>query len=123
MSPDDVKVAEAFLAALGTAAQTGDRSAVLPFLAPDIVWVTPKRELDGLEGVEEGLTWVVPPEHLDVEFAPAGWVDLGDGRMACDVHETYRLKGTDEIAYERDLRILCSLSHGLVSRYEMQVVG
>jgi hypothetical protein len=123
MSPDDVKIADAFLAALGVAAETGDRSGLSPFLSPDVVWVTPMRELDGLEGVEEGLTWVVPPEHLDLEFAPGAWTDLGNGRLACDVHETYRVQGTDEIAYERDRRIECTLCEGLVSRYEMRIVG
>ena len=123
MTSDDIEIASRFLEALEEAAQTGDREAVYPFLAPDVEWVTPKTTLSGIDQVRTQLIWGSPPENLDVEFKAAEWLDLGDGRLAADVHQVYRLKGTGELAYERDRRIELALRDGKINRYEMQVIG
>jgi hypothetical protein len=39
------------------------------------------------------------------------------------VHEVYRVKGSGEVAYERDRSIELTLREGKVSRYEMRIVG
>lgn len=51
MSADDLEVAREFLAALALAAQTGDRDSLYPFLASDVEWATPKRDLAGIDAV------------------------------------------------------------------------
>lgn len=123
MPTEDVEVAGQFLAALEAAAESGDREAVYPLLAPDVEWVTPKRTLSGIDEIREELTWGLPPEKLDLEFEEGDWVDLGDGRVACDVHQVYRWKETGEVSYERDRRIELSMRDGKISRYEMRIVG
>jgi hypothetical protein len=123
MSADDLDVAKRFLAALASAAMTGEREAVYPLLGPDVEWVTPMRVLAGLDQVREQLTWVSPPEHLEVEFEERPLVDLGDGRIVADVHETYRMTGTGEFAYGRDRRIDLTVRDRLIVRYEMHVTG
>lgn len=123
MPTEDVEVAGQFLAALEAAAESGDREAVYPLLAPDVEWVTPKRTLSGIDEIREELTWGLPPEKLDLEFEEGDWVDLGDGRVACDVHQVYRWKETGEVSYERDRRIELTIRDGKISRYEMRIVG
>jgi hypothetical protein len=105
------------------AARTGDWTNVYPHLASDVEWITPKRTLNGIDEVEQDLTWGSPPNHLDVEFQVGSWHDLGDNRAVVDVHEIYRLRGTGELAYERDRRIQVTIRDGKVERYEMEVVG
>jgi hypothetical protein len=56
MSADDLEVAREFLAALALAAQTGDRDSLYPFLASDVEWATPKRDLAEIDAVHEELT-------------------------------------------------------------------
>src|SRR6266536_3549833 len=102
MRAEDVEVAGQFLAALEAAASSGDREAVYPLLAPDVEWVTPKRALRGIDEIREELTWGLSPEKLDLEFEARDWVDLDDGRFACDAHQVYRWKETGEVSYERD---------------------
>jgi hypothetical protein len=51
VSADDIEVARAFLAALATVANTGERQLLYPFLAADIEWITPRRDLDGIDEV------------------------------------------------------------------------
>jgi ketosteroid isomerase-like protein len=123
MRAEDVEVAGQFLAALEAAAEGGDREAVYPLLSPDVEWVTPKRTLLGIDEIREELTWGSPPENLDVEFDAGDWVDLGDLRVACDVHQVYRWKETGEVSYERDRRIELTIRDGKIARYEMRIVG
>ncbi len=123
MPTEDVDVAGQFLAALSAAAESGDREAVYPLLAADIEWVTPKRTLCGIDEIREELTWGSPPEKLDLEFEAGDWVDLGDRRLACDVHQVYRWKQTGEISYERERRIELTIRDEKIARYEMRIVG
>jgi hypothetical protein len=123
MSAEDVELARRFLATLEAAAQTGSREAVYAFLAPEIEWVTPKRTLRGIDAVKEQLTWGAPPENLDLEFDPGNWEELGDGHLACRVHQTYRMKTTGEFAYERERRVDVWVREGAISRYEMRSTG
>jgi ketosteroid isomerase-like protein len=108
---------------LEEAAESGDREAVYPLLAPDVEWVTPKRTLRGIDEIREELTRSLPPENLDLEFQADDWVDLGDRRLACDVHQVYRWKETDDVSYERDRRIELTIRDGKIGRYEMRIVG
>ena len=123
MSSDELEIASAFLTALAFAAQTGDREAVSPRLAEEIEWLTPTRDLHGIGEVREGLTWVRPPDNLEVEFADQRLDDLGGGRIATEVHEVYTLKGTGEFAFTRDRRIELAIRDRKVVRYEMRIVS
>ena len=123
MPTGEVDVAGQFLAALSAAAESGDREAVYPFLAADVEWVTPKRTLRGIDEIREELTWGSPPEKLDLEFEAGDWVDLGDSRLACDVHQVYRWKETGEVSYERERRIELTIRDDKIARYEMRIVG
>jgi hypothetical protein len=122
-SADITEVAAAFLTALEAAAKTGERDPVYPFLAADAEWITPQRDLVGLEEIKSELTWVSPPDKLDVSFELGELVDLGDGRVASDVRQVYTLKGTGEFAYTRMRRVELTVRDGKVSRYEMRSVG
>jgi ketosteroid isomerase-like protein len=123
MSAEDLDVAKQFLDVLAAAARTGDREAVYPFLAPDVEWVTPKRDVHGIGEAREQLTWIRPPDNLDVEFSAPEFTDHDDGRITADVHETYRVKGTGDFAYARDRRIDLTIREGKIARYEMREVG
>src|SRR5262249_12547336 len=57
-SADDMGLVREFLGALETFATTGNRSALYQFLAPEVEWVTVRRELIGLDQVRDELTWV-----------------------------------------------------------------
>ncbi|HEY1365462.1 MAG TPA: hypothetical protein VGF23_00025 [Gaiellaceae bacterium] len=122
MSNGDLEVARQFLEALAVAARTGERNGLFPLLAPDIEWVTPKRDLDGIDAIREQLTWIAPHRTLDLEFEQE-LTDLGDGRIVSAVHETYRMKGTGEFAFARDRRIELTIRDQRIARYEMRVVG
>jgi ketosteroid isomerase-like protein len=122
MSAEDLELAEQFLSALANAAETGDRDALYRFLDTDVTWLTPQRDLRGIEEVRNELTWVARHDNLDVEFEQA-LTDLGDGAVVADVHETYRIKKTGDFAYTRDRRIELTIRDGKVARYEMRVVG
>jgi ketosteroid isomerase-like protein len=123
MSVEDFELAHRFLGALEAAASTGDREALYPLLAPDVEWVTPQRDLRGIDDVHESLTWLHPPETLDVEFSAHEVEDLGDGRVVTDVHQTYRMKGTGAFAYACDRRIELLIRDSRIARYEMRIVG
>lgn len=122
MSFADLETGRQFRTAVEAAARTGEREAVFALLAPDVEWITPRRTLRGLDQVREELTWLRPSENLDLEFENGDWVDHGDGRVSCTVHQVYRLK-SGELAYERDRDIDLLVSEGKVSRYEMRIVG
>src|SRR5262245_16173568 len=62
-SADDMVLVREFLGALEAFATTGNRNVLYPFLAPDVQWVTMRRELLGFDQVRDELTWVTPPEH------------------------------------------------------------
>jgi ketosteroid isomerase-like protein len=123
MSADDLEVAQRFLAALAAAARTGDRDVLYALVTSDVEWVMPKRELGGIESIRDELTWISPPEHLDIEFEQAELRDLGDGRIVSEVHEVYRMKGTGDFAYARDRRIELTIRDRKIARYEMRIVG
>src|SRR5207248_3547549 len=108
---------------LAEAATTGDRSRVYPLLAPDVAWLTPKRDVHGVDGARDELSWIAPPDNLDVEFGEPRLTDLGDGRIVSDVRETYRVKATGDRAYVRERRIDLTIRDGKIARYEMRVVG
>ena len=60
---------------------------------------------------------------FDFEFGEGEWVDRGDGRVECEVHQVYRVKESGDFAYERQRRVELTIEGGKVSRYEMRVVG
>jgi len=123
MENDELAIARRFATALEEAAKTGDWREVYPCLAAEVEWVTPKRTLSGIDEVEHDLIWASPPEHLDQEFQVGDWAELGDGRAAVEVRQTYRLKGSGDFAYQRDLRIEITIRDGKISRYERRRVG
>jgi ketosteroid isomerase-like protein len=123
MSTDIADIATAFLAALEAAAKTGDRDPVYPFLAPDAEWVTPQRDLVGVDEIRRELTWVNPPDKLDLVFERGELVELGEGRVAMEVRQVYTLKATGEFAYTRLRRVELTVRDGKVSRYEIRSVG
>jgi ketosteroid isomerase-like protein len=123
VSTDDLELAGRFLAALASAAKSGDRDPLYAFLAPDVEWVTSQREVRGIEEAREQLSWIRPPDNLDIEFSEPALIDLGDGRIATEVHQTYRMSETSDFAYARDRRIELTIRDGKVARYEMRVVG
>jgi hypothetical protein len=123
MSAEDRVVARRFLDALAAAAKTGELDDVYPFLAPDVEWVTPLRNLRSVGEVRDQLSWFTPRETLDVDFEEKDLTDLGGGRFALDFHETYSVKRTGEFAYARDRRIELAIREGKVARYEMRFTG
>jgi ketosteroid isomerase-like protein len=123
VSTDDLAFARQFLAVLADASTTGDRDGIYELLAPDVEWLTPKRDVRGIDEARDGLTWIRPPDHLDVEFTEPELTDLGNGRIVSAVHETYRVKATGDYAYSRERRIDLTIRGGKVARYEMRVVG
>jgi ketosteroid isomerase-like protein len=123
MAADDVAIANRFRAALEAAVRTGDLEGVYPLLAPDVEWVTPQRTLSGIDEVRGQLNWITPSELFDYEFGEGEWVDQGDGRLVCLVHEVYRMKESGDVGYERDRRVELTIRGGEISRYEMQNVA
>jgi ketosteroid isomerase-like protein len=123
VTSDDLVLAARFLGGLENAVRSGDHKAVLELLAPDVEWVTPQRTLHGLAEVERWRVWGSSGESFDFEFGEGEWVDGGDGRLACEVQQVYRVRGTGEFAYERRRRIELTIRDGLISRYEVRSVG
>jgi ketosteroid isomerase-like protein len=123
MSTEIAEIATAFLTALEAAAKTGDRDPVYPFLAPDAEWLTPQRDLVGVDEIRRELTWVNPPDKLDLEFERGELVELGEGRVAVDVGQVYTLRATGEFAYRRLRRVELTVRDGKVCRYEIRSVG
>lgn len=123
MTDSEVEIAGRFGRALEHAAKTGDWSLVYPCLTPDVEWVTPKRTLKGVDEVEHELIWGSPPQHLELEFQVGDWVDLGEGRVAVDVHQIYRMKASGDFAYQRDRRIRVTVRDGRIGRYEMEIIA
>jgi ketosteroid isomerase-like protein len=119
----DLEVARQFLDALAAAAKTGNRSVLYPFLASDVEWVTPKRDLGGIDEIRDHLTWLSPPETLDVDFEDQELTDVGDGRIVSNVRQVYRMKRTGDFAYVRERQIELTIHDGKIIRYEMRIVG
>lgn len=119
MAAGDVEVAEQFRVALETAVRTGDREAVYTLKAPDVEWVTPQRTLRGIDEMRRDWTWGSSPETFDYEFEEGAWVDLGDGRLGCDVREVYRMRETGEFAYAHSRHVQLTIQAGHVTRYEI----
>ena len=119
----DLEAARQFLEALAAAAETGNRDAIYPLLAPEVEWVTPKRVLHGIDEIHDQLTWLSPPDKLDVEFGEPELSDLGGGRIVSNIHEIYRMKGTGDFAYARNRQIELTIRDSKVARYEMRIVG
>jgi len=94
MGAQDLELADRFLEGLAAAAETGDRERVIPFLSDEIEWVTPKRTLRGIDEIRTELTWLRPPDNLEGDFETGEVRDLGNGRIAVDVHEVYRVSGS-----------------------------
>jgi SnoaL-like domain len=122
VASDDVVVAERFRVALEAAVRTGDRDAVYELLAPDVEWVTPRRTLRGLEELRQEWTWGSSPESFEYEFDEGEWLEE-DGLLGCDAREIYRLKGTGDFAYSRNLHVRLAIRQGKITRYELRVLG
>lgn len=120
MSPGDLEIAMQFGTVLEGVARTGDRAGVYPLLAADIEWFTPRRTLSGVEELKHDRIWGDPPEHLDLGFKVGDWADLGGGRSAVDVRQIYRMKGSGDFAYQRDLHIEVMIRGGKIARYEIR---
>lgn len=123
MSADDLEIATQFLLALATVANTGEREPLYPFLADDVEWITPRRDLAGLDEVREELTWITAPENFDLEFEATRMDELGDGRIVTEIHELYRSKDTGEVAHTRDRQVELTIRDARITRYEMRIVG
>jgi hypothetical protein len=92
-------------------------------LAPGVEWITPQRTLRGIGEVRTLRVRGSSGESFDFEFGEGDWVDHGDGRVACDVRQVYRLKETGDFAYEPRRRIELTIRDGMISRYEVRSVG
>lgn len=123
MSDRDLELAREFLGALAVAAKTGEAEAVYPLLAQDVEWLTPQFALSNVGEVRERMEWFSPREQLEVEFGEPELADLGNGRIASDVQEVYRMKDTGEFAYARQRRIELTIHEGVITRYEMRFTG
>lgn len=123
MDAGEAELACRFRTVLEEAAKTGDWAPVYGCLATDVEWVTPKRTLTGIDEVEHDLIWGTPPEHLDQDFQAGDWVDLGEGCARLDVLRIYRVKGSGDFAYQRQLRIEITMREGKISRYEIRTIG
>jgi hypothetical protein len=77
------------------------------------------RTLSGIDEIRDQLTWVAPPDNLDIEFEQPDTTDHGDGTFTCDVRELYRMKQTGELAYTRKRLVKFTIQDGKVIRYEM----
>jgi ketosteroid isomerase-like protein len=119
----DLEIAKLFRAALETAVRTGDHEALLDLVAPDVEWVTPQRTLRGIEELETWRIWGSSPQGFDFEFSEGEWLNLGDGRVVCDMRQVYRVKESGDLAYERVRQIELTIREGKISRYELRFQG
>ena len=119
----DLEVAKRFRAALETAVKTGERDAVLELVATDVEWVTPERTLRGIEELETWRVWGSSAQTFDFEFSEGEWLDIGDGRIVCDLRQVYRMKESGDVAYEREREVEVTIRDGKISRYELRFKG
>jgi hypothetical protein len=120
VSARELELAKQFLDALAVAVTTGDTSAIYPFLAEDVDWLTPQAALHGIGEVHDRLTWISPRENLEVEFGELELTEGGSGRIVTDFQETYRMKETGDFAYARDRRVELTIRGEKIARYEMR---
>jgi hypothetical protein len=121
MSAEDLAVARHFVDTLAEAAKSGNLEDVYPLLAPDIHWMTPQRDLRGVDEVTTLFSWYSPDEVIhEVDFEVGDLVDLGGGKFVTDFQEIYRLKQTGEFAEPRDRRIVLTIRDGKIATYEMR---
>jgi hypothetical protein len=92
-------------------------------LAPDAEWVTPQRTLRGIEEITTWRVWGSSGEAFEFEFGEGEWIDHGDGRVACDVRQVYRVKETGDFAYQRERHVELTIHDGKIRRYEIRTVG
>ena len=123
MGTDIAEIATAFLTALEAAAKTGERDPLYPFLAPDAEWVTPQRDLVGVDEIRRELTWVGPSDKLDLAFERGDWSSSARAVSPRRCARSTRVKATGEFAYTRLRRVELTVRDGKVSRYEMRSVG
>ena len=124
MSAEDIAVARRFIETLAAAAETGHLEDVYPLLAPDVHWMTPQRDLRGVDEVTALFSWYAPDEVIhEVEFEVGDLADHGGGKFSTDFQEIYRTKQTGEFAYARDRRIVLTVRDGKIATYEMRFAG
>ena len=125
MSADDVALAREFLAALQAATNSGEHDELYPFLAPDVEWLTPIRNLHGIGEVREqpSWPWIAPRTNLHIDYEEKETKDLGGGRIVSDFREIYRTKETGDFAYARDRRIELTIRGDKIARYELRFDG
>jgi hypothetical protein len=124
VSAEDLAIARHFIDALAEAAKSGNLEDVYPLLAPDVHWMTPQRDLRGVDEVTTLFSWYSPDEMVhDVEFGITELADLGGGKFATDFQEIYRMKTTGEFAEPRDRRIVLTIRDGKIATYEMRFAG
>jgi hypothetical protein len=125
VSAQDLAVVRGFLDALVSAANTGDDDCIYPLLDADVEWLTPLRRLRGLGELrgQPSWPWIVPPESFEIDFQEQETTDLGDGRIAADFREVYRMKETGAFAYARERSIELTVRGDKISRYEMRFEG
>jgi hypothetical protein len=123
MSASDLDTAQQFQSAAEDALRTGDFEGLAAFLAPDVECITPQHSLRGVEAMIEELSRARPAETLEIEFEPAEWKPLGDGRYFCELRGLFRSRATGEVSYSRDRSFELTISDGKVTRYEMRFAG
>jgi ketosteroid isomerase-like protein len=119
----DLEAAKRFRAALEKAVRTGNRDAVLELVAPDVEWITPQRTLRGIDELKTWRVWGSSAQTFDFEFSEGEWLDLGDGRVVCDLRQVYRMKKSGDFAYERERQVEVTIRDGKISRYELRFKG
>jgi hypothetical protein len=111
-----------------------ERGAVEDVLAEDVEWVVPKRgEVVTLRGIDAVLEWYQGgaaadegaedrggPESLDVSEERGDLEDLGDGRVGSLNRLIYTWKESGEVAYVKRGRLVYTVRHGRIVRYELE---
>jgi ketosteroid isomerase-like protein len=122
MSADDLAVARRFFEALAAAANSGDHDRIYPLLAPDVEWLTPLRNLHGVDEVRDqpSWPWISPRTNLQIDFEETKTIDLGGGRVVWDFRELHRTTSTGDLAYTRDRRIELTIRGDKIARYELR---
>ena len=124
MAAGDLEIARLFGAALEAAVRTGDSEAGPGVCLRRTSSGTPQRTLRGTDELRAWRVWGSRGEGgFDFEFGEGDWIDEGDGHVVCDVHQMYRLRGAEELAYERDRRVELTIRDGRIARYEVRTVG
>jgi ketosteroid isomerase-like protein len=123
MAAEDLAVANAFLETLAVAATSGEPEDVYPLLAPDVHWMTPQRDLRGVDELANVFSWFLREERDQVDFEIREQTDLGGGKIVTDFQEIHRVRETGELAYARDRRIVLTIRDGKIATYEMRFAG